>query len=563
MPHMRLLVLLGLSLTACRGKVDDNTGGTVGGDDTDDAAPTASLTPLTDDGSQRYADVPLSLSGTVADVEDPADTLIVTWTSSLDGALGNDPADGAGAVALDTLLTEGTHTLTLTVEDSAGQTGNDSVELTVGAANSAPTCGVTSPADGSAAPEGDVVSLQGWADDADIGPEALTGTWTSDVAGELWAGSPDADGTFGFDTSTLALATHALTGDPLFKAKAVDLGDRLLFAFKSKSKVPFSDVNLGTHHAHKPKWGPDSSTSEVTTIQLEFRELSRLTGDPKYADAVNEVMLHVHQLPKKDGLVPIFINADTGKFSGSRITLGARGDSYYEYLLKQWLQSGKTDGRWRDMYVETVDGIMKNLVKTSSGPMKLTYIAELSGKSPRPKMDHLVCFLPGTLALGHAHGLPRAHLELAEKLIETCYAMYTETATGLAPEIAYFGVGSDLEDLKIKPADAHNLLRPETVESLFIMRRITGEDKYREWGWKIYEAFEKHCPVAAGGYSSLKSVLKDPPEFRDKMESFFLGETLKYLFLLFEDEPSITPLDGWVYNTEAHPLPIYAGVPHA
>lgn len=59
-------------------------------------------------------------------------------------------------------------------------------------------------------------------------------------------------------------------------------------------------------------------------------------------EAVDTVTSHLHSLPKRAGLVPIFVNADTGQFrSGSTITLGARGDSYYEYLLKQWLQSGK------------------------------------------------------------------------------------------------------------------------------------------------------------------------------------------------------------------------------
>lgn len=53
-------------------------------------------------------------------------------------------------------------------------------------------------------------------------------------------------------------------------------------AFSTSSGVPYSDVNLGTKTAHGPKWGPDSSTSEVTSIQLEFRDLSRSTGDPKF-----------------------------------------------------------------------------------------------------------------------------------------------------------------------------------------------------------------------------------------------------------------------------------------
>ena len=53
-------------------------------------------------------------------------------------------------------------------------------------------------------------------------------------------------------------------------------------AFQSGSAVPYSDVNLRDRTAHAPRWGPDSSTSEVTTIQLEFIDLSRQTGDMKY-----------------------------------------------------------------------------------------------------------------------------------------------------------------------------------------------------------------------------------------------------------------------------------------
>ena len=53
-------------------------------------------------------------------------------------------------------------------------------------------------------------------------------------------------------------------------------------------------------------------------------------------------------------------------------------------------------------------------------------------------MDHLVCFLPGTLALGHMHGLPSWHMDLAKELTETCWQMYARMETGLAPEIVFF-----------------------------------------------------------------------------------------------------------------------------
>lgn len=115
-----------------------------------------------------------------------------------------------------------------------------------------------------------------------------------------------------------------------------------------------------------------------------------------------------------------------------------------------------------------------------------------------------------------------------------------------------------LEDILIQPLDRHNLLRPETVESLFVLYRITGDEQYRQWGWDIFQSLEAHAKVATGGYSSLHDVTKVPAPMRDKMETFFLGETLKYLYLLFSDA-DVLPLDKYVFNTEAHPLPVWEG----
>lgn len=97
-----------------------------------------------------------------------------------------------------------------------------------------------------------------------------------------------------------------------------------------------------TKKAKNPNPTGDGSTSEVSTIQLEFRDLSRILKDGIYEDAIEKVSKRLHDLPKVDGLVPIYINTRSGEFADfGTITLGARGDSYYEYLLKQWLQIGK------------------------------------------------------------------------------------------------------------------------------------------------------------------------------------------------------------------------------
>ncbi|XP_046666805.1 endoplasmic reticulum mannosyl-oligosaccharide 1,2-alpha-mannosidase-like isoform X3 [Homalodisca vitripennis] len=360
------------------------------------------------------------------------------------------------------------------------------------------------------------------------------------------------------------LSAYHLSGDPVFLERAMTLGERLMPCFtKSPSAIPYSDVNLASRLAHSPKWSPDSSTSEVTTLQLEFRDLSRCCHDYTFEDVSFQVSEHVHVLEKTDGLVPIFINPNTGSFhENTEIKLGARGDSYYEYLLKQWIQTGKTHDFLKDDYLKAIEGIKKKLVKRT--PKKdLVFIGELRGNGREfvPKMDHLVCFAPGMLALGVHHGMPEDHMKLAVDLMETCYRTYAERPTFLAPEITFFNYKPSLDDsqpdMYVKTNDAHNLLRPEFLESLWYMWSLTGNTTYQDWGWQIFKAFERYAKVN-NGYTSLGNV-NNPLDTRprDMMESFFLSETIKYLYLLFSDDRKLIDVDKWVMNTEGHPLPIY------
>jgi len=356
------------------------------------------------------------------------------------------------------------------------------------------------------------------------------------------------------------LSSYRLSGDAVFLARATDLAQRLLPAFKTRSGIPFSDVNLLTRKARGPAWNPDSSTAEVATLQLEFNQLSHVTGDSRYSEKAMAVSRHISALPKREGLVPIYISTKDGQFRQySTITLGARGDSYYEYLIKQYAQLGAPLAFLRDDFNASVQGMQHLLVKKSQ-PHELTFLAELmsGGKNVKPKMDHLACFLPGSLALSVRLGLPKAYMKLAEELAYTCYLTYIRQPTGLAPEITYYNMNPDAtEDFYVKPLDSHNLLRPETVESLWILYHLTGNTTYQDWGWTIFQAFERYTKVATGGYSSIGNVL-DPDDVapRDSMESFFLGETLKYFYLLFSDDQRTLNLRDFVFNTEAHPLPV-------
>jgi mannosyl-oligosaccharide alpha-1,2-mannosidase len=81
-----------------------------------------------------------------------------------------------------------------------------------------------------------------------------------------------------------------------------------------------------------------------------------------------------------------------------------------------------------------------------------------------------------------------------------------------------------------------------------------GGDQYREWGWRTFLNFERYLKVPHG-YASLRDVSSPRPQHMDRMESFFLAETLKYLYLLQDPKRQVRP-DTHIFNTEAHPLSI-------
>jgi mannosyl-oligosaccharide alpha-1,2-mannosidase len=337
---------------------------------------------------------------------------------------------------------------------------------------------------------------------------------------------------------------------------------------------------LTTLDAAGAAWTGAASLAEATTLAVETAFLARATGEDAPAAAAVAALRRVASMEgTTDGLAPIYLDAGGAAFVGSTITLGARGDSYYEYLLKGWLIGGKTEDWMREGYVRAMHGVRARLLRrtppTRRHPAGLLYVGELVNGDFSPKMDHLVCFLPGLLALGAAHGVDtrrpgvgsdEADVAVAAALALTCAEMYRCVPAGLAPEIAHFhvearpavvpgaeggggaagGGGDDFPKkhtpdvgcaaFDVAPADAHNLLRPEAVEAWFILWRVTRDPAYREWGWAAFRAWERWARVPWGGYANLDSVLSVPPPQRDKMESFFVAETLKYLLLLFEEE---------------------------
>ncbi|XP_043469898.1 mannosyl-oligosaccharide 1,2-alpha-mannosidase IA isoform X1 [Leptopilina heterotoma] len=354
------------------------------------------------------------------------------------------------------------------------------------------------------------------------------------------------------------LACYALTGDPMFRNKSIELGIRMLPAFNTETGIPHSLINLRTGASKNYGWASSgcSILSEIGTMHLEFSYLSDITGNATFREKVKKVRDILKNMEKPKGLYPNYIHPKTGKWGQHHMSLGGLGDSFYEYLLKAWIQSGKKDTEAREMYDEAMDAIDENMVFKSPGG--LIYVSDLKYDRVDRKMGHLACFAGGMFALGaktqkkYSEVRGKRHMEIAEGLTNTCHESYDRTATKLGPEAFHFIEGNEARSLK--SGEKYYILRPETFESYFIMWRLTKDQKYREWGWEAVQALEKHCRVP-GGFTGLHNVYSVDSQKDDVQQSYFFAETLKYLYLLFSDD-SLISLDDWVFNSEAHILPI-------
>lgn len=380
-------------------------------------------------------------------------------------------------------------------------------------------------------------------------------------------------------------SAYQLTGDDLWKEKAVELGDLLSASFNvTGTGCPSTSVWLGRLEGED---GIDlrrgyraarsghvmSNPAEAGTLQLEFRTLSEITGDGKYRELVDKCEDSLVRASEKmeDSLVTDSFDVQGGMLLGRRLTVAGLVDSFYEMLVKCWVGFGKKDERYKALYEKAVEGVFKELVRVEGGYMYVGEKRRGEERSFKRQMDHLTCFFPGNLAYAALHGLgggvfgegERDYMTRARELTRSCYAMTRGMYHGLAGEVTKFADGN------VMPAEWHdtNLLRPEIVEALYYMDAIDPKEdgEYKKWGLEMWKSIREYSQVRGkpdGMLSSTTHLLQRERSglmHSGKLHSFAIAETLKYFFLLF-DERKLTgsrlPLMEWVYNTEAHPVKI-------
>lgn len=361
------------------------------------------------------------------------------------------------------------------------------------------------------------------------------------------------------------LGAHSLTGRHVFLERAVELADRLLPALNSTSGFPMPRWNIA--RGGGTATGEPTILAEAGSLQLEFRYLTAATGDLRYGRAA-DACFDAIQATGAVGLMPVQLTPpehSPPRALATRYAMGALADSYYEYLLKQWVQS-PAEERFKDAWLMVMDQLPA-LVRPKPDPEKASgkaphfkLVEADTGGAPIFKMDHLSCFVPGMIALG-LMSLPESDLsegrnatwhQLAEGLTASCTDLWTSTPSGLAPEYVLLNAGPPHAIDQIPSGAQHSFLRPETAESLFYLYRLTGKKKYRKWGKKLFDSIVANGKVEAG-FASVANVMQVPTEKLDDMQSFVMAETFKYLYLLFSPN-DVLDLDKYVLNTEAHPL---------
>lgn len=316
---------------------------------------------------------------------------------------------------------------------------------------------------------------------------------------------------------------------------AKDLGIRLLPAFNTSSGLPYPRVNL-RHGVQGPETRTGTETDTCTacagTIILEFAALSRFTGDPIFeAHARRALDFLWEKRQRNSNLVGTTINIHSGEWVRRDSGVGAGIDSYYEYLLKAYVLLG--DDQFLQRFNVHYASIMKYI---SQPPLLLDVHIHKPLLPARTWMDSLLAFFPGLQVL-------KGDIRPA---IETHEMLYQVTKKhNFLPE-------AFTTDFRVHWAQ--HPLRPEFAESTYFLYKATRDPYYLDVGRTVLENLNRFARVPCG-FAAMKDVRTGSHE--DRMDSFFLAEMFKYLFLLFAEEDDLPfDVEDYVFTTEAHLLPL-------
>ncbi|KAL3990121.1 Glycosyl hydrolase 47 family protein [Acanthocheilonema viteae] len=316
---------------------------------------------------------------------------------------------------------------------------------------------------------------------------------------------------------------------------AAELADKLLPAFNTSSGIPYSRINLKYGMLDFLRQQHDTCTACGGTMILEFAALSRLTGKPIYEEKARKAMDFLWaQRHRGSDLMGTVLNVHSGDWIRRDAGIGAGIDSYYEYCLKAYILLG--DERYLYRFNKHYDAIMRYVNK---GPLFIDVHMHKPTVAARTYMDSLLAFWPGIQVL-------KGDLKAAIEFHETLYQVIKRHK--FLPE-------AFTHDLQVHWAQ--HPIRPEFIESTYLLYRATKDEHYLRVAQNILDSMNKFLRVECG-FAAVKDIRSMNHE--DRMDSFVLSETLKYLYMIFTDSSDLPiDLDNYVLTTEAHFIPLSVG----
>ncbi|OMO77520.1 Glycoside hydrolase, family 47 [Corchorus capsularis] len=311
---------------------------------------------------------------------------------------------------------------------------------------------------------------------------------------------------------------------------AEDLGRRFLPAFHTPTGLPYAWINL--KYGVMENETTETSTSGCGSLILEMGALSRLTGDPRYESAALRALRKLWSMRSSLNLLGTTLDVITGEWIEYSSGIGAGVDSFYEYLCKAYILFGKED-YWR-MFHSAYLAVQKYF---RYGPWY--HEADMrTGKPTYWQLTSLQAFWPGLQVLvGDIGAANSTHREF----------FYVWQKFGVLPE-RYL-----LDHQMLHPTEKYYPLRPELAESTFYLYQATKDPWYIQVGESIVNSLNSYTKVE-GGFASVRDVTT--MQLEDHQHSFFLAETCKYLYLLFDD--SFLVDRNYIFTTEGHPLPVFS-----
>ncbi|KAJ1331297.1 mannosyl-oligosaccharide alpha-1,2-mannosidase [Microdochium nivale] len=333
------------------------------------------------------------------------------------------------------------------------------------------------------------------------------------------------------------LAAYDLGGGQEMLRKAREVGDMLYVAFDTPNRMPIPRWDLAAAAKVTPQQAPERAlVAEIGSLCMEFTRLSLITGDPKWFDTterIREALEDQQDSTLLPGMWPISVEPKHLRFNtDNTFSLGAMADSVFEYLPKMTALLGGLIPCYETMYKSAMAAALKHTlfrpmtpdnadiriagtVHSETRAGKVVHELETSGQ-------HLVCFAGGMLTLGGKLFKEPEHLVAGQKLTEGCVWVYNATQSGIMPETFSMVACSDARDctwdetdwhrgvLKAahestadlfkaedmvreealprgftKVGDARYLLRPEAIESVFVLYRATARRDLLDTAWRM------------------------------------------------------------------------------